>query len=389
MQQREYIGSNWKVMTPTISVVMSVYNGAPFLGKAIESILSQSFSDFEFIIINDGSTDDTASILESYAGIDTRIRIFSHKNKGLTESLNLGCALARGMFVARMDADDIAIKDRLLLQVQFMEAHPNVGLLGGAFDLIDANGKILCTETLPVEDREIRRALVDSTAFLHPSVLMRKQVLDEVGGYREVTYAEDYDLWLRMSEHTLVANLPKVILQYRIHPDQISVSKCREQTLWTGATQVAALFRKEGKKDPLDSLQKITPTILEDLGVSKGAQQSALARGYLRYIRNMCRINEFSLALEALKIVHSDECEGAERWIIADSYLWAARISLKKKSFLGYGLNICQAFVIRPLILARPFRSLLQSLTKLLQKIVGKEGKIYLFHKDTAREEII
>jgi glycosyltransferase involved in cell wall biosynthesis len=373
--------------TPTISVVMSVYNGARFLGEAIESILSQSFRDFEFIIVNDGSTDNTASILESYAAEDGRIRIVAQGNKGLTEALNLGCSLARGTFVARMDADDIALRDRFLWQIQFMEMYPNVGLLGGGFDLIDSNGKKLCTEILPTGDRELRRALVDSTAFLHPSVIMRRQVLDEVGRYREVKYAEDYDLWLRLSEHTHIANLPRVIVQYRIHPDQISVSKCREQVFWTSVTQVAARLRREGKSDPLDVPDEITPALLEQLGVNKISQQSALARGYLRYIRNMCRIGQSALALEAAKTIHSDECAGAERWIIADSYLWVAKIYWREKRFFRAALNLFRATAVRPAILARPLKSLFRYSKELRRNLFGTSGRSYLFYREAASDK--
>lgn len=366
---------------PAVSVVMSVCNGERFLSEAIESILCQSFNDFEFIIINDGSTDDTASFLDLYVKRDARIRVFSHRNKGLTYSLNLGCELAQGVLIARMDADDVAVKDRLLWQVRFMDANPDVGVLGGAYDLIDTNGKKLCGAKLPVEDRDIRLALLDSTAFLHPAVLMRKAALDLVGGYREVPYVEDYDLWLRLSEHVQLANLPQVLLKYRIHPGQVSVSKCREQALWTGATQVAALLRRNGERDPLDSLTEITPTALEKFGVTKNAQQSAIARGYLRYIRNMYRIGEFELASEALTTVHSDECRNAERWIIADLHLLAAKLHWRKRKLVSGALSICRAIVSRPLILGRFFKVVSQSLTRRLN-IIGREfEKMYLLHR--------
>ncbi len=179
---------------------MSVYNGARFLPEAVESILRQSWSDFEFVIVNDGSTDETWSILEGYRAQDGRVRLVDQEKRGLTASLNRGCSLSKGKFIARMDADDVAMLRRLELQMHFMDTHADVGVLGGAFELIDAAGKRLGVSLLPSEDLEIRRMLLDSTAFLHPSVLISRSALERVGGYREVKYAEDYDLWLRLAE---------------------------------------------------------------------------------------------------------------------------------------------------------------------------------------------
>lgn len=349
-----------RMSTPIISVVMSVYNGARFLPEAIESILEQTFTNFEFIIINDGSTDETLSILESYAKRDVRVNVYSHAKQGLTESLNRGCMMARGEYIARMDGDDISVKDRFISQLEFMDAHAEVGLLGGAFELIDTTGKTLCTAVNPLEDREIRRALVDGSVFLHPSVLMRKEALDMVGRYRKVMHAEDYDLWLRMAECTQVANLPKVLVKYRVHSNQVSVSKCKEQALWTGAAQIAALLRKEGKPDPLDSIPEMTPAVLMELGLSKSAQQTNTARGYLRCVRNLYRSGEHTLALEAIGALHSEELENAEKWVIADSYLWAGKLYWREHKIARSIVSFLRALVIRPLMLGRPLKPLHQ-----------------------------
>ncbi len=360
--------------SPAISVVMCVYNGARFLREAIESILDQSFTDFEFIIINDGSTDNTASILDSYANRDARVHVYSQENRGLTDSLNFGCSLAKGQFVARMDADDIAIKDRFISQIEFMDMHPDVGLLGGAFELIDASGKTLCTAVNPLEDREIREALQDGSVFLHPSVLMRKKALDLVGGYRKVLHAEDYDLWLRMSEQMRVANLQEVILKYRVHPEQISVSKCREQALWTGAAQIAAQFRRKGKPDPLNSIVEMNSSVLAELGLSESDQQTNIARGYLRCARNLYRGGEYALAVNAIEALHAADLKKAETWIVADSYLWAAKLYWHEKKFPKCAFNVCCAVVTRPIILARPLKPSLQWLKTIRQPTWSSSG---------------
>jgi glycosyltransferase involved in cell wall biosynthesis len=202
--------------TPTVSVVMSVFNGERYLAEAVESILGQNFHDFEFIVINDGSTDRTSVILESYLKIDPRLRVHHQEHKGLVESLNFGCALARGKYVARTDADDIAIEDRLMRQVDFMEKHPDIGVLGGAVQVIDSTGKALETSVNPAEDKDIKLALLRGHCpFWHPSVLMRTDVFVSTGGYRKiVSGAEDHDLWLRIADHYRLANLETVVLKY-------------------------------------------------------------------------------------------------------------------------------------------------------------------------------
>jgi hypothetical protein len=133
--------ANLPMTNPTVSVVMSVFNGEPYLHEALESILNQTFRDFEFIIINDGSTDGSATVLESYRKSDSRLRVYHQENRGVGESLNRGCGLAQGKYIARMDADDIATSGRLMRQVEFMEGHPEVDVVGGAVEFIDATGK--------------------------------------------------------------------------------------------------------------------------------------------------------------------------------------------------------------------------------------------------------
>src|SRR5262245_16448315 len=139
---------------PLVSVVLTVYNGERFLCEALESILGQDFRDFELIVINDGSKDGTAHLLQSYEQSDLRIRVYHQPNRGLVESLNRGCTIARGEYIARLDADDVAQTDRLFRQVVFLERHPDVGLLGGAVEVVDLRGKVLFTSCNPTKDGE-------------------------------------------------------------------------------------------------------------------------------------------------------------------------------------------------------------------------------------------
>jgi len=207
---------------PRVSVVMAVYNGERFLRQAIDSILSQTYADFEFIVINDGSTDGTAEILNSYA--DRRLRVLTQPNMGLVKSLNRGIAMAGGDYIARMDADDISLPQRLELQAKWLDGHPQTAVLGTANLVIDENDRPIGRHSHPTRSVAIEHALLDGFCPLcHGSVMFRKACFDQVGGYRErFRHAEDYDLWLRIIERHRTRNLPDLLYQYRLVLDSIS-----------------------------------------------------------------------------------------------------------------------------------------------------------------------
>jgi hypothetical protein len=345
--------------TPVVSVVMSVFNGQRFLRQAVESILEQTFCDFELIIINDGSTDQSASILDSYKSSDPRVQVYHQENRGLIESLNRGSNLARGKYIARMDADDIAVRDRLTSQIEFMEACPEVAVLGGAVEFIDEKDRVLRVAVQPLQHREIKRNLLESRFMWHPSVLIRKTAFLEVGGYRNVPHAEDYDLWLRVAEHFQLANLPKVLLKYRLHPGQVSVTSCKKQALGAAAARAAAVARRSGKPDPLDSVKEITPAVLTQLGVSEAMQQTTLARAYLSAVRNMCAAGEYDIALTVLKTLSSTDLQKADTWPLADLHLCAAQVYWRKEAFARSIISTVRAVLTRPIILARPLKPLI------------------------------
>jgi len=221
---------------------MSVYNGETFLREAVESILNQTFREFEFIIVNDGSTDGSVAMLDSYQINDKRLKVYHQENKGLIESLNRGCVLARGKYIARMDADDIALRDRLTRQIDFMETHLEVGVVGSAIETINTLGDTVSREYYPVTDQEIKLFLRRGTCSLvHPTVLIRKNVFDASGGYRKVVVdAEDFDLWLRIADFGKFANIKMPLLKYRRHLGQVSVRKFRQQVLSNIAASVSS-----------------------------------------------------------------------------------------------------------------------------------------------------
>jgi glycosyltransferase involved in cell wall biosynthesis len=206
---------------PKVSVLMSVYNGASYLRQSVQSILDQTFLDFEFIIVNDGSTDNTQEILESVS--DPRVQVLMQPNTGLTKALNRGLKLCRGEFIARMDADDLSMPERLERQLIFFDKHPEVGMVGTAYFEIDDNGRVLSEKACLLEDNQLRKVLIKYNPFCHTSTMIRKSVLSRVGFYDEsFPYAQDYELWFRIAKHYKLANLPQFLTKNRIRDDNIS-----------------------------------------------------------------------------------------------------------------------------------------------------------------------
>jgi len=232
-------------MTPQISVVMPVRDGARWLGEAIRSVQDQTLGDFELIIIDDGSTDDSARIMEASAPNDPRIRTIRQERLGLVPALNRGLADSRGRLIARLDADDYAHAERLARQTEYLDRHPEIGLLGTWADRIDEQGSITGALKPATRAEQLEALLVRMNPFLHSSIMMRNAVLRKVGYYRPAFEgAEDYDLWLRMSEVTKIANLPECLLRYRLHPSSVTHRASVRQMFSARLAQRAAHARR-------------------------------------------------------------------------------------------------------------------------------------------------
>lgn len=214
---------------PRISVIMSVYNGERYLREAIDSILNQTFKDFEFIIVDDGSTDNSLSIIQSYR--DKRLKLIKNeKNIGLTKSLNNALKTAGGEFIARQDADDISLPDRLEEQIRFLVQHPDVALLGTGVFAINEEGKLLRRET-PLSNPV--KKLWQHNQFVHGSVTLKKKVIDELGPYHELfRYSQDYELWLRIAKSYQVANLTQPLYKKRSYNESVQATKRKEGALY-------------------------------------------------------------------------------------------------------------------------------------------------------------
>lgn len=226
-------------MSPRVSVVMPVYNAEAYLAEAVESVLGQTFRDLELVAVDDASTDGGPDILEAYARKDPRVRVLRNpRNLMISRSLNAGLARARGEYLARMDADDVSLPDRLAKQVAYLDAHPRVGIVGGSMLITDAAGRVTGERHYHLTDTAIRRHLFRYSPFSHPLVMMRTALARQVGGYLpEYDFAEDYELYFRLGRVAEFGNLPDVLLKYRVVPRSLTLGVTRAMELQTLAVR--------------------------------------------------------------------------------------------------------------------------------------------------------
>ncbi len=231
--------------TRSVSVLLSTYNDASTLEASINSVLNQSYKNFEFIIVNDASSSDTVEILNEFSKKDHRITVYSNsENIGLTRSLNRGLAHCSCAFVARIDADDMWHKDKLREQLDYMYDHPECALLGTAYEEINEFGEYCRASTVPLftDNERLTNSMVRFNPFFHSSILVKKGVVESLNGYDErCKYAQDYNLWVRVAENHDIANLPKVLAYRRITTANISVRKERQQRISALRSKVLAI----------------------------------------------------------------------------------------------------------------------------------------------------
>jgi len=213
-----------KARSPLVTVQMPVYNGQEYLAETIESILNQTFRDFEFLMLDDGSTDESLNLLRSYAEKDSRIHVITRENRGLGETQRELAESANGEFIAQMDQDDVSMLNRLELQVDFLRKNPNVAVVGGAYQMIDGAGRYLTTLKQPISNTEIQALILGGhCAIAHSGAMMRSADIKSIGGYdKNFNTATDLDLWLRLGEVGELANLSDVVFKYRLHDKSAS-----------------------------------------------------------------------------------------------------------------------------------------------------------------------
>jgi len=239
---------------PMISVLMSCFNAERWLAECVESVLNQTIKDFEFIIVNDGSVDNTSAIINQYALRDARIILFEKENTGLADSLNCGIRIAKGNWIARIDADDICHNRRLEKQTRFVENNAEVVLLGSGFEEINTMGATLMRHKYPMRHLPLVRRLERFRAFFpHSSSFYKRDIVHKLGGYRhQFRRSQDWDLWLRMSEHGKLACVTEPLVKVRKHDNQVSHEHSgKRQLIDCHAATISYFIRKFGVNDPI------------------------------------------------------------------------------------------------------------------------------------------
>ncbi len=235
----------------SISILMSVRNGQRYLPEAIASIERQSFSDFECLVMDDGSTDGTEHLLRDWSSRNPKVRLFKHsESSGLTASLKELLSHAKGEYVARHDADDASLPERLRLQKKYLDSHPQVALVGCAYDLMDDQGRVFGQITPPSSPEALRRLLSHRNILAHGSWLCRRQAMERAGGYREFfEYSQDYDFLLRLSEQADIAALPETLYNLRMDDQSLSFAKRDKQKWYAKAAQECSRLRRSGQSE--------------------------------------------------------------------------------------------------------------------------------------------
>jgi glycosyltransferase involved in cell wall biosynthesis len=233
---------NTEPRTPAASVLLPVYNAEKYLAAAIESVLAQDFTDFELLLLNDGSTDRSAAILERFAARDARCKIHAWPNRGLIATLNAGLQLSTADILFRMDADDVCRPHRFSRQMSYMQGHPECVAVGSRVMFIDADGWPIAEffgNEVDHDDIDAAHLKGKGGSIVHPSAALRRAAMMQIGGYRtRYPHSEDFDLFLRLAEVGRLANIPDVLLEYRQHPDSVGYRHARAQ--WDSARRAVA-----------------------------------------------------------------------------------------------------------------------------------------------------
>ncbi len=279
---------------------MPVYNAGAYLPQALESVLAQTFTDFELIIINDGSTDGGWEVIEAYAREDSRIRAFTQTNRGLVPTLNRGLTKARGEYLARMDGDDICFAHRFKVQVEALDARPELGVLGGALVIIDEAGQVRDKQTYP-HGRGLKERLLFGSLLCHPAVMGRVELFRAAGGYRDYyRHCEDYDLWLRLSRITELDNLKDTLLFYRMHAASVTNRHAAAQLMGTLIAQGVHLIALRTGRDITDSLAPVGAQTLEGLPLAEGERKGLYLRLLPMYFRACANPGQDEFVLRSL-----------------------------------------------------------------------------------------
>jgi len=231
------------MQTPKVSIIMAVYNGEEFLSDSILSVLNQTYKNFEFIVVNDSSTDNSLNILKDFQKKDERIKVINNnQNLGLTKSLNIGLLESKGEYIARLDAGDISLPERLERQVDFLDTNKNIGLIGTWMNIIDTKGNLVKEVKYPTINKELKKDLINYNPFVHSSIMFRRELAKQVGFYNEeYKYTQDYNFYFKLFPYTQFANIPMFLVKYRTLPKSITSTKNKMQVLFANKARIEAI----------------------------------------------------------------------------------------------------------------------------------------------------
>ena len=294
-----------------LTVLLPVRDGEAYLDAAIASLRSQTFTDFELLVIDDGSRDSTAEIAARHASEDARVQLHPNPRSGIVAALNFGIERARAPLIARMDADDIALPERFERQMARMAVEPDLLVLGTATIRIDSQGRRLGIEMPPITADEVATVLLRTNPIAHPTIVMRRAAVAAVGGYRQAYLrAEDYDLWLRLAEHGRLANIPEPLVQYRIGHGRFQAELFSQQVMSEMAAKAAAGLRRAGRPDPTGEWSEIDDAALAALGIDTPAVARETARRALHMARLCRKLGDVAGFRDALRLAERQPRNG-------------------------------------------------------------------------------
>jgi glycosyltransferase involved in cell wall biosynthesis len=313
-------------MKPQVSIVMPTHNASATLDEAVCSILDQTWQDFEFIIVDDGSSDDTLPKLERYARLDSRVKLYCQRKEGMIAALNRGCRQARGDYIGRMDADDISLPRRIERQQEFLENRPEIGIVGTWANRMDENGSIIGEWCPSPNPRILKWEHFFGCCVIHPTVLMRREILKKLEFYKaDAVNAEDRDLWLRASAITEFANIPEILLKYRVWNK--STSKRLRQEYVDNAIKLGVSYISEflNETPPIEAVAGLRGTRLANL---EQIRRTAvlLERIYHAFVEENCLSSQDrnEIAFDAAKKMGSLALQ-ASRFSVLESLLLLGR----------------------------------------------------------------
>jgi glycosyltransferase involved in cell wall biosynthesis len=270
---------------PLVSVLINAYNAEPYLAECLDSVLAQTLEDFEVIVVDDGSSDATGQIAEAYARRDPRVRVYhNERNLGIPATINRALAHSRGEFIAKMDADDVTVPERFAKQVAYLRAHPEVVMVGGWWSRIEADGRELGGHRPRASNRRLAQQMLRRCVMVHPTVMVRGDLMRRIK-YREFfRYAQDYDLFLRLSEHGEIAMLPEVMVKARFNPKGVTVQRFHEQAQYA---RYARTFARQRRRRGTDEYERVAA----DPSAIRPFASDRASLGFYHYRRGLLRVS--------------------------------------------------------------------------------------------------